>query len=127
MPYSRRSRFRHDERRSPRGFVRIRTVTTRTGKEIRVGYRRDGSSAVVSVLTPKSGTTAVGRSRALRDMRADMLERRFENLYTTNEHVRGAPLAGHAHSHAHPEHHVGPCDAACRRALRPHLHRRRMR
>lgn len=145
MPYSRRSKFRHEERRSPRGFERIRTVTTRTGHELRIGVRRDGSTALISVLHPKrrmplehpSGLPMTQRDM---DRRAHVnRQAAFYGVDARHGSLTYAPSKGvylldgryavtfHAHSHARPSHHVGPCSPACRVGRQNHAHRRNRR
>lgn len=61
MPYSRRSKFRHEHIRSGRGMVRIITKRVAGGKELRIGYDRRGMSHLLSVLTPKDYRAPVAR------------------------------------------------------------------
>lgn len=96
MPYSDRSRYRHEEKPRPKGIVRIRTL--REGAhEIRLGFTRAGKSTVVAVLHPK------GERR----------KRRNSARMTT----------WRAHPHSRGEH-SGKCSRACRRGMVSHPHRR---
>lgn len=128
MPYSDRARFTHDERRSARGFVRVRTVRVRGGKELRIGYRRDGSSAVISVLRPKYSAKASRRDPMRTRQRAYAVGLRYpagsrENADAMSLGAAHGVYDTHAERHSSPYHHVGSCDETCRRGLRPHAHR----
>lgn len=62
MPYSRRARFRHAERRLKFKPTRVRTVRYADGTEVRIGFRGNRSE-VVSVLTPIDGVMVRGHAR----------------------------------------------------------------
>lgn len=93
MPFSFRSRFRHEEKSSPKGVVRIRTK--REGEhEVRLGITASGQARVISVLHPK-GERRRPRARSGRK---------------------------HAHPHG-SRHHRGACPPSCRHGRMSHGHR----
>jgi hypothetical protein len=64
-PYSPRAKYRHQEVERASDFSRVRTVKV-GDHEVRVGFRRDGSAGVVSILHPRGEERPGGRGRSVR-------------------------------------------------------------
>lgn len=64
MPYSKRSRFVHEEREREFEPTRLRTVVEPNGTEVRLGFRGDRSE-VISVLRPKARVRTAKAARGV--------------------------------------------------------------